>query len=226
MTKEEELKKQRIEFLMLMDTDPYQWAVDRAYLTFCRVLDGYTKWEKGNCKGETPKQEGREKLLEEIEDYFKKPPQDFDEWHEDLASSLREKYKDFSVFTEYKGLSAFTYGCAQKWINMTFKCLYAITDFSDLLGHSEIKASAFRDCHIPIDKYVIENAEKHLKVKCLWNTKWSKLDSYDQYLGYEALLREKLPEGTNLLDLDLALWVKDSPGKVRERLEKLGIKLS
>ena len=72
---------------------------------------------------------------------------------------------------------------------------------------------------------MIDNAEKFLQVKPSWEGKWSKLDSYDQYLEYEALLREKLPEGTNLLDLDLALWVKNNPEKVKENLGRLGIKL-
>ena len=215
MTKEEGLR-QKIEFLMLMENDIYEWAVDRAYLTFCRVLDGYTKWEKENCKMDTPKKKARDLLRGKIGDYFKKPPQDFDKWHRDLATSLRE---------EYKGFSAFTYGCAQKWINMAFKYLYAITDFSDLLHHPEIKVSVFRDCHNPIDNYVIENAEGYLQVKPQWKVKWSKLDSYDQYLKYEETLREKVPEEFNLLDLDFALWGKDDPEKVREGLERLGIKL-
>ncbi len=221
MTIEEELKKQKIEFLMLMDTDPYEWAIDRAYLTFCRVLDGYTKWEKEKCKMDTPKKKARDLLRGKIEDYFQKPPQDFDKWHRDLATSLREEYKDFSAPSCG---CAFTYGCAQKWINMTFKYLYAITDFSDLLKVPGIRKEAFQYCHIPLDSYVLKNATTVLQLPPQWGeTPWSRLDNYDEYKAYEDRLRQ-YAEAHDVfpLDLDFALWAKE-PEKARAELESLGI---
>lgn len=210
MTIEEELKKQKIEFLMLMDTDPYEWAVDRAYKTLQRNLTGYAALAKELTK--SPKEEAKKLLLKNIKAYFEELPQDFDKWHEGLMGLLCDSYKE---------LPAFTYGTAQKWINITFKCLYAITDFSDLLRHPEIKASAFRDCHNPIDSYVIQNAADlkvgngtdarfYFKAERGWKdeTKWSQLRCYKKYLDMQNDLRQFAREfGLLGLDIDAFLWV-------------------
>ncbi len=232
MEKEEWRKRQKLRFLLLlMDEAPYAWAVDKAYLTFCRVLGGYTEWEKKNCKQETPKGQAREHLIKELSEYCALEAvteEEFKEWHKALSKKLCEYYEEFNI-SKREGKSdepiRFTYGCAQKWINMALKFLYSVNDFADYLGVQKSKAD-FRYCHIPIDNYVIDNAEEFLQVKPSWKVKWSKLDSYDQYLKYEETLREKVPEEFNLLDLDFALWGKDDPEKVREGLERLGIKLS
>ena len=84
----------------------------------------------------------------------------YDSWHKASCQSIVENFGD----------SAFTYGNAQKWLNMTIKYLFIVNSVMEMLGTSEDfrkfygnKFEKFEGCfHVPIDSYII---------KSLWDEK-------------------------------------------------------
>ena len=80
-----------------------------------------------------------------------KEQKDFDKWHEELCDKIKEKF-DSSL--------KFTYGNAQKWVNMTLKYLYLIDSICSEVCpdinyfHSLQNISAY--LHVPVDSYIIE----------------------------------------------------------------------
>ncbi len=76
---------------------------------------------------------------------------DFDLWHEELCDKIKEKFDDSLPFT---------YGNAQKWVNMTLKYLYLIDCICSEVCpdidcfHSLQNISAY--LHVPVDSYIIE----------------------------------------------------------------------
>lgn len=84
----------------------------------------------------------------------------FNEWHNILCNSLIELYK------EVNSDKFFTYGNAQKWVNMTMKYLYLLNsvfntyteqnnEFVEEYGKYIDNISEF--LHVPIDSYIIES---------------------------------------------------------------------
>lgn len=75
----------------------------------------------------------------------------FDKWHEELCDKIKEKFGDSLPFT---------YGNAQKWVNMTLKYLYLIDCICSEVCpdidwfHSVQNISAY--LHVPVDSYIIE----------------------------------------------------------------------
>ena len=74
---------------------------------------------------------------------------DYDSWHESLCNSLVHEYSEVCSESE----SFFTYGNAQKWVNMTMKYLWLLKMLPDGVDQNNL--------HIPIDSYIID---------ALWNT--------------------------------------------------------
>lgn len=92
------------------------------------------------------------------------PAKPFDAWHKEMCGDLVDYY---SVGKE-KDPPAFSYGNAQKWLNMTIKYLYiyrALTDALSNLTQGQNEYRAFYDdlylrfehnFHIPIDSFIME----------------------------------------------------------------------
>ena len=120
---------------------------------------------------------------------------DFDEWHKSLCRALVEAYEE--DFAE-----RFTYGNAQKWINMTLK-------YADMLcplySHLPIEMPLWMDAiakhhanlHLPVDSYIIEAVWK-----CCDGLKRS-----------EPQKNELLPLAIE--ELERGGWGKYSPDKVK-----------
>ena len=69
---------------------------------------------------------------------------DFERWHDRVCSGIKERYGEVN----HNGKSFFTYGNAQKWVNMTMKYLW-------LLGLPD-NTVACNKLHIPIDSFIID----------------------------------------------------------------------
>lgn len=90
---------------------------------------------------------------------------DFDEWHGNLCRAVRSEYE--GVRRKGGGV-AFTYGNAQKWVNVTMKNLYMLSavfgayapdsNFSKEIG-KQIAAITDR-LHVPVDSYILTGAAK------------------------------------------------------------------
>ena len=93
---------------------------------------------------------------------------DFDSWHDKTCKSLLDKYSSYGL----DGI--FTYGNAQKWLNMSLKYLYLLSGISNPSGEGVLnRISVVRkyrtQLHVPIDSYIIdvlwEKRVKSLPVK-------------------------------------------------------------
>ena len=107
--------------------------------------------------------------------------QAFDNWHKQTAENLISIYSIIET--------DFSYGQAQKWINMTTKYLY-------ILGDRDIE-SLFMYLHVPVDNIILNVASKQFNInkpKKAWS-RWNENDYYQFQLclrnaiGQEAPLR-------------------------------------
>lgn len=99
----------------------------------------------------------------------------FDKTHKAICNELINAFKD--VIVKATKEAAFTYGNAQKWINMTMKYLLVL---KDLFGAFAPKGS-FPSClsdkienckefmHVPADRYIIEAVWKNLSSRLIDN---------------------------------------------------------
>lgn len=97
---------------------------------------------------------GGDLIRNEIDEFFRDDSSldDYDNWHYTLCKNLKAKYKNV---TDGK-TKFFTYGNAQKWVNMTIKYLCLIDALSDgFIYHKRLCEfqSAF---HVPVDSYIIK----------------------------------------------------------------------
>ncbi len=96
---------------------------------------------------------------------------DFSTWHNNLCKTLRDCY--MTSVLEYKDSinRHFSYGIAQKWINMALKYMAIIRDLCKTLPDSLISApfnqeygqlidSRREEFHVPVDRYIINAAGK------------------------------------------------------------------
>ena len=127
-------------------------------------------------------------LIESIENY----PNylgDFDTWHKSectqIIDQMNAPYGD--VKKEFlKAGFTFTYGQAQKWVNMTLKYLWLLDRLPEGLTAKSL--------HVPIDSFILEKLQEEngdgikrdgdtYKYK---GESWSQLDDYDAYLDIQA----------------------------------------
>lgn len=108
----------------------------------------------------------------------------FNAWHRALSDRIKTLYAQ-------KGI-VFTYGHAQKWINMTIKYLY-------ILEYDSFDA-VFPYLHVPIDNIIFEMASKQFNLSRPKDV-WSSWDEYEeQYLAYQQALSNQIG------DLDPLRW--------------------
>ena len=110
--------------------------------------------------------------------------EEFDVWHCDVCKMIKSFYLNEGI--------EFTYGQAQKWINMTIKYLYILNIYSF--------DDVFKCLHIPVDNYIFDAVEKELEIDRPRNA-WSRWDNYDEYLNYQNDIRKKLKEEKNISPL-------------------------
>lgn len=82
---------------------------------------------------------------------------DYDKWHEQSCKKIVNQFGD----------EKFTYGNAQKWLNMTVKYLFIVNSIIEMLdadaskGFQEFYNEKFKNheesFHVPIDSYIIES---------------------------------------------------------------------
>lgn len=198
--------------------DWYEVAVRLAYATFMRTLTGYAK-----IKHKTGQVNASKYLRDRLEDYFKSytvtSQADFDKWHMETCGNLIDKFGTWGVSSEL------TYGQAQKWVNISFKYLYAFTLFGCCVKGFpvEIDVSKMEYCHLPLDNIVIcslskteikelKKIDKKWKIgKKSWTydgRSWSKLTESD-YITIQEELRTVFhttrPTQT-MLQVDFDTW--------------------
>lgn len=173
------------------NNDPFKAASFRAYRDFNRTL-----------RLENIEVDVRLKLRNEVTDIIRQritklseeidvTQESFDKWHQETCDMIREPYEKVGI--------EFSWGQAQKWINMTIKYLYVIGSCSF--------DGIFQFCHVPVDNYVIHIAKQELKLtapKYNWS-KWT----YSQYVDYQGKLRSRI-HNLSPLRWELKSWVKEA----------------
>lgn len=176
--------------------DPIEASVNRAYRDMCRTLDfkNITENDKKNFKEEVKsifkdiiKNKDKNQNLNNI-----KNQDEFDIWHRRLCNNIIKKSKKIEKIKETdegkEEKIQFTYGQAQKWLNMTIKYLYML----------EVKEYSFDNVimwlHIPVDNFIFKAVKEELNIKRPTKVSWSRWNNYDEYLEYQNDIRKKLKE--------------------------------
>ena len=153
-------------------------GIKRAYLDFNRTLVIKDKDQTNRDKIRFETEFFLENKLEEMISLKFETQDEFDLVHKELCHSLVSKWPELSI------------GQAQKWINMTLK--YWLI-FGDVRVENIERNAAF--FHIPIDNFV--------QIK-MFNEKnpnpWSKIKSYDDYMKYQHIHRDKNTNLAPILD--------------------------
>lgn len=147
-------------------------------------------------KNEEDKKSAKKQAKEKIDtaiNQLKNCQDNYDKWHECLCDDLIGIYKKYNFNDGYE----FTYGIAQKWVNMTMKYLYVIYYFYSACGYYDsdfqlefgqmIRRYAF-DFHVPIDRVITEAAKNDFGISGNFKN-WSKINTYDDYYSFEKAIK-------------------------------------
>ena len=128
----------------------------------------------------------------------------FDKWHEKTCGKIIDCYDGVN-----SNKSIFTYGNAQKWLNMALKYLW-------LLGAlpNDIKEERL---HAPIDSYILQKL-RNLKaegVTCSADTfyykgnSWSKISDYNDYFDLQKVIRVMAKQGGKpVIEQENEAWIE------------------
>jgi hypothetical protein len=172
-------------------------AIKRAYRDMNRTMREFAKDKDKENDRENLRIEWRKALISQIQNLLDKEVFDeqnqFDQWHKETCEKLMA----------INELHKFTYGQAQKWVNMSLKYLYVMGD----VRVPNIKRN-YRFFHIPIDNYIIEGFFKKSdkKINKIVGA-WSKLD-YENYIKYQCQLREDCNPRI-LMDVEFEMFNKE-----------------
>ncbi len=161
------------------DKDRIKAAIIRAY-SDATMQGAYNTQLNETLKeqSEKAKKEAGTLLYDKIYEFFKDGSKcdNYDEWHFDLCTKLKEKYM-------HENINFFTYGNAQKWVNMTIKYLNLIDALSEGFIFHERLCKFQSKFHIPVDSYIIE---------AIWekDSLWEKNDAV-VYIPFKEEVKEK-----------------------------------
>lgn len=165
-------------------------CIDRAYRDFNRTIHGFVN------------NKNKDNILKESKSYLKKAlieirtnnlitsQVDFDTWHKSTC------YKLLKIFDKYE-YPNFNIGQAQKWINMSLKYIF-LYDESKIDGYDSI----YQYCHIPIDNIILNKLEYKN-----FNTAWSRINDYNEYINFQRYIREVVTDEIPL-DFEFRLFMK------------------
>lgn len=159
-----------------------------AYRDFCRTI---------RFKGEhdTFKDNVKVLITQNIDGLISvRTKEDFDRKHKDLCEKIIE------IANFQKVLEAdFTYGQAQKWLNMTLKYMLLTGFWNDKLQ------PIIGFLHIPVDSYIISAAKKYLGIS-ITSKAWSKWD-IEIYEQFQKEVREK-SGNENPIEWEHKVWLE------------------
>ena len=207
-------------------------AIDKAYFDATNRA-AFNALEKTNFNSDDLKSKGTTIIKEGINKIIEQPL-NFDKIHNDMCVNLIKKYENVKI--KNKDETAFSYGNAQKWVNMTMKYLYVIGNVSlnseannDFITNYAEKINEFSNkIHIPVDSYIIEaiwkgyNIEKFDKnnlpeIKTLKDGSfgtyssekvrpWSKWDNAEEYTNFQKSLRKAVKESP--IEWEGSAWIE------------------
>lgn len=174
----------------------YIAASERAYRDMCRTLrlEGVDSTKLRDTVDKMMEQTICSALKTGFEDQ-----KQYDTWHRKICFEIQKVYTDNNA--------DMTIGQAQKWLNMTMKYLF----IADVPGAADV----FCYCHVPIDSYIIDEAEKKLGLKRP-TTPWSKIPDYEKYFDYQKEIRTRLG-GIAPLEWEFKTWLTAAADKKEQK---------
>lgn len=129
----------------------------------------------------------------------------FDIWHEETCGAVKRAYEK----VRRNGTELFSYGNAQKWVNMSLKYIYTLywlyQAFSPECLFCETYGSTIEkyaeELHAPADSFIIEALG--LKDVGVWS-KWDE----QEYSRYQELLNGTIGSDESQLDWEGRNWIK------------------
>jgi hypothetical protein len=170
--------------------DLLKMAVDRAYLDLNRTLHGFAT----HINADLLRSESHKVMISLVGGLRgKKITQSaFDRWHFKSCEELRHHFW-------IGGFERFTYGQAQKWINMTLKYVFTMGE-KRLPGFE----SFYPFAHIPIDNVFMDVLQVYKKINL--PCAWSRIDDYEVYLKLQKEFRSTFPNSIPLA-VEFRLWI-------------------
>lgn len=155
--------------------------------------------------------------LSELENCEGDQSSSFDSWHKTLCDDLVKKYPaesaEFYKARKNRSLYSFSYGTAQKWVNMTLKYCVILHDLYDLLGEekdlkvcSEVNKYK-KHLHVPLDSYMLSAIRKELGADTSKADPWSKIKDYKDYLNLQKAIRDNI-DGKVPFDWEGDAWIR------------------
>lgn len=170
--------------------DYLEKCIDRAYRDFNRTIHGFANNKNKNSILKESKSYLKKALIEIKNNNIITSQADFDVWHESTCCKL------LKIFDKY-GYYNFNIGQAQKWINMSLKYIF-LYDESRVDGFNSI----YQYCHIPIDNIILNKLEYKD-----FNTAWSRINDYNEYINFQRYIREVVTDEIPL-DFEFRLFMK------------------
>lgn len=191
--REYKLKKHANYFVLPSYT--FDKACNNAYADMARhVLHIVEKPLGEKSVRETAKEEAKNFLKVQLRVVRFKSQNDFDKWHTGTCRELIKIYKKNECFDENEQPS-FTYGHAQKWLNMLFKYLYVYEYDDEFKDFFKDKTELIKLLHVPIDTKILEEAHKAFGLEKP-NCGWSQMDE-NTYMDFQQKLKDKIMANSN-----------------------------
>jgi hypothetical protein len=196
LSKESILEEEDIkDFLLFLyfgrDKDFIMNSINRAYRDFNRTLHGFSKTPKKDKINVEVKLYINNEILKLKDTQSMNSQELFDLWHKQTCIGIKE------IFVK-NGVSNFYLGQSQKWINMTLKYIF-------LYGENKINGfkNIYGFCHIPLDNIILDKIDNKY-----FNTTWSRIDDYSNYLSFQIEIR-KIADDLAPLDYEFKLFMSN-----------------
>ena len=141
---------------------------------------------------------------------------DFDEWHQKTCEEIRQVSDAHRVHERVTWMKemkvGFTYGLAQKWLNMTLKNMLVAETAEWFKRLNRIKHLL----HVPVDQYVLQEAYQMLGIRDGGKNKkfkpdaWSKWNDYDSYIRFQDRVRKAIEDRDDYdcpIDWEFDAWI-------------------
>jgi hypothetical protein len=140
---------------------------------------------------------------------------DYDEWHYNTCKGLRDNYSE--VYLEKDG-PFFTYGNAQKWVNMSMKYIW-------MLGLLPIEVPE-TDLHVPIDSYILQKLKENNvpEVTGSGETFYYKGRAWSAMTDYKKEYMELQKEIRRIASPNLIQWENNAWIRAAEKRKKADLK--